>query len=59
MAIINDIATFLTPAYIAGTSVVLLVLYAVFIKINYEMKLQRAGGVRTPLIAGNPIAGEY
>lgn len=59
MAIINDIAAFLTPTYIVGASLVLLLLYAVFIKVNYEMKFRKAGGVRTPLIAGNPIAGQY
>jgi hypothetical protein len=54
---ISDLLVYLTPAYVLGSALVLGFLAQVYVRINYQIKFKRQGGVHLPKLANNPISG--
>lgn len=54
---IGNILAALTPAYILGGAVILGIITHILVRIHYEYKVRRAGGVHAPTLASNTFTG--
>lgn len=53
----EQFVTYLTPAYLAGAAVVILVLACTWNVVSYSRKFYAAGGVSGPRLSNDPITG--